>query len=99
MKYVKQWFTLVLLLLLPLGTYATEEMDNSKYEGIEVTVNINTASSDELATTLLGIGQAKAAQIVAYREIHGNFNSIDDLQLVKGIGQSTVDKNRHRIEL
>lgn len=99
MKYFKHWLSLVLLLLMPLGAYATEEMENGKYEGIEITVNINTASSDELATSLLGIGQTKAAQIVAYREVHGDFNRVEDLQLVKGIGPAIVDKNRHRIQL
>jgi competence protein ComEA len=99
MKYLKYGLSLILLLLLPFGAYATEEVESDKYEGIEITVNINTASSDELATSLLGVGQTKAEQIVAYREVHGNFNSADDLQLVKGIGQATVDKNRERIQL
>ncbi|WP_241033806.1 ComEA family DNA-binding protein [Vibrio maerlii] len=69
------------------------------YEGIEITVNINRADADELATLLKGIGQAKAKEIVAYRETHGAFKSADDLSKVKGIGAATVDKNRERILL
>lgn len=70
-----------------------------KYEGIEITVNINTASADELATLLKGVGKKKAQDIVVYREKHGEFTSADDLIKVKGIGPSTIEKNRERIEL
>lgn len=54
-------------------------------------VNINTASVEELQT-LQGIGAKKAADIVAYREAHGAFKSIAELENVKGIGKATVDK-------
>ena len=56
-------------------------------------VNINTATEAELAS-LNGVGEAKAAAIVKYRETEGLFKSVDDLANVKGIGQATVDKNR-----
>lgn len=57
-------------------------------------VNINTASAEQLAL-LSGIGAAKAAAIISYREQNGPFSSIDDLAKVSGIGAATVDKNRH----
>ena len=52
-------------------------------------ININTASA-ELLQTLPGIGPALAERIVAYREEHGLFRSIDDLTNVKGIGESVL---------
>jgi len=64
-----------------------------------VTVNINNASAAEIAETLSGIGLAKAEAIVTYRDENGAFETIDDLQLVKGIGLATVEKNRERIAL
>ncbi|WED22595.1 helix-hairpin-helix domain-containing protein [Vibrio sp. JC009] len=70
-----------------------------KYEGIELKVNINTATADEIATMLKGVGAKKAQEVVKYREEKGLFTSPDDLVNVKGIGQATVDKNRERIEL
>lgn len=82
------------LCFVPVG-YASGD----SHEGIEVTVNINTANAEELDTLLIGIGPDKAASIIAYREAHGNFASADDLAKVKGIGMSTVDKNRERIKL
>ena len=60
-------------------------------------VNLNSADADTLAATMVGIGPAKAAAIVAYREQHGPFKTVDDLLLVQGIGESTLSKNRDRV--
>jgi competence protein ComEA len=62
------------------------------------TVNINTASLDELCA-LDGIGPKKARAIIDYREANGHFASPDDLCQVKGIGKITLEKNRARIAL
>lgn len=62
-------------------------------------VNINTANAEQLATAIDGIGPAKAQAIIEYREKHGPFKSVDDLGLVRGIGESTVKKNRDRLVL
>lgn len=62
-------------------------------------VNVNTASTEELAKGLRGVGESKAAAIVSYREEYGPFKSMADLTKVKGIGAATVDKNRENIEL
>lgn len=63
------------------------------------TVNINTASAAELQDKLVGIGGKKAQAIVDYRTKHGNFQSIEQLSEVSGIGQATVEKNRANIVL
>lgn len=62
-------------------------------------VNINTASAEELQHALKGIGEKKAQAIVAYREQHGHFISIEQLTEVKGIGKAIVEKNKDRIRL
>lgn len=51
-------------------------------------VNVNSASAKELER-LPRVGPALAARIVAWREEHGPFHSIDDLRHVRGIGPST----------
>ena len=51
-------------------------------------VNINTASLDELKN-LTGIGEKKAKDIISYREQNGNFNSIEDIMKVSGIGEAS----------
>jgi competence protein ComEA len=53
-------------------------------------LDINTASKEELVK-VKGIGEKKAESIIAYRQEHGNFQSIDDLKNVKGIGNKIVN--------
>ncbi|QMV14027.1 ComE operon protein 1 [Vibrio spartinae] len=62
-------------------------------------VNINSATAEELATTLSGIGLKKAQALVNYRKEHGPFTQIEDVTAVKGIGMSLVERNRSRIAL
>jgi competence protein ComEA len=62
-------------------------------------VDVNTATAEQLADALVGIGPSKAAAIVAYRDAHGSFEDLDELINVRGIGMRTVDRNRDRIAL
>ncbi|WP_192982251.1 helix-hairpin-helix domain-containing protein [Pseudomonas sp. EggHat1] len=62
-------------------------------------VNLNTADAATLQSELVGIGATKAQAIVAYREEHGNFASVDELLEVKGIGEATLEKNRDRLSV
>ncbi len=62
-------------------------------------VNINTADAKTLAASLDGVGISKAEAIVAYRDRQGPFQHPDELVKVKGIGLSTVDRNRNVIRL
>jgi competence protein ComEA len=57
-------------------------------------VDINSADAVTLAEAIKGVGKAKAEAIVAYREKHGPFKSVDDLSLVQGIGPKTLEQNR-----
>jgi len=62
-------------------------------------VNVNTASADEIAESLKGVGLSKAAAIVSYRSENGPYKHMDELVNVKGIGIRTVDINRDYILL
>jgi competence protein ComEA len=66
---------------------------------VAATVNINKADAATLASSLKGVGNARAQEIVRYREAYGPFKSVDELTEVKGIGKSTLDDNRARITL
>lgn len=62
-------------------------------------VDVNTATAEQLADVLVGVGTSKAEAIIAYREENGPFRQIDELINVRGIGMATVDNNRERIRL
>ncbi len=62
-------------------------------------VDINTADAETISAELKGVGLAKARAIVEYRQKHGPFRSPDDLSLVKGIGERTVELNRSDIKV
>lgn len=83
MKCVKSLLATVLLL--------------SSAAGFAGPVNINSATAEQIATELKGIGSAKAQAIVAYRTQNGAFKSADELAMVKGIGEKTIAANREYI--
>ncbi|MCW8328286.1 ComEA family DNA-binding protein [Photobacterium sp. SDRW27] len=88
-----------MLLIAALCFVPVSHASGDSHEGIEITVNINTANAEELDTLLVGIGPEKAERIIAYRTANGKFATADDLAKVKGIGASTVAKNIERIKL
>lgn len=62
-------------------------------------VDINTADAQTISDELEGVGLTKAQAIVEYRKKHGPFQSPEDLSLVKGIGDRTVEMNRDNIKV
>ena len=83
---------LVLLLMLLLAAASVRVAAAAEAEKI----NINTASATEL-TALNRIGPVTADRIVAYREKHGPFKSVEELVAVRGIGPKTLESFRDRI--
>lgn len=59
-------------------------------------ISINTASQEELMT-LTGIGEAKAKDIISYREKNGPFKTIEDIKNVSGIGDNLFAKIKENI--
>lgn len=84
---MKTWYAMILALIFSVASWAAE------------VVNINTASAEQLAAALKGVGPSKAEAIINYREANGAFKHIDELVNVKGIGVRTVDLNREAIRL
>jgi competence protein ComEA len=68
------------------GTPADAQMGVGK-------LDLNTATAEQLQE-LPGIGAVLAQRIVAYRDEHGPFTSIDELDNVEGIGPSLLEKLR-----
>ncbi len=61
-------------------------------------IDLNTASLGEL-DLLPRIGPALAARIIADREENGAYETIDELERVRGIGPKTIEKLRSRVIL
>ena len=87
MKFSLKRLLALSLCVLPLAAFAAEPLD------------LNTATSDQLALALNGVGQSKAEAIVSYRDQNGPFVSVDDLTKVKGIGPALLDKNRMILQI
>jgi competence protein ComEA len=61
-------------------------------------VSLNTATAEQL-DTLDGVGPATAAKILAYRQQHGGFRSVDDLGQVPGIGPKKLAALRGKVQV
>ena len=78
--------------------YLSKPQLNTSTVSVGGKININQAGVTELQQ-LNGIGQKKAEAIIQYRQQHGRFQTIEDLQKVKGIGPALLNKNRQRLVL
>ena len=70
---------------------ATQPAKASDDEGTRV--SINSASAEDLARAMNGVGLKKAQAIVSYREEYGPFKTVEDLKQVPGMGSSLVERN------
>lgn len=67
-----------------------------KEETINSKISINKATKEELMT-LQGIGEAKAKDIIDYREKNGEFTNIEDIKNVPGIGENLFAQIKENI--
>ena len=81
---------------LPAGKSGTDGKTAGSAAGQRDRGNINTADEKAL-DSLPGIGPAMAKRIIEYRETQGAFQSIEDLQNVKGIGKAKFEKMKDKI--
>lgn len=62
-------------------------------------ININTASAEQLQQELVGVGPVIAQRIVEHRDSHGPFKTVEELSIVKGVGDKTLARNSSDILL
>ena len=62
----------------------------------EAKININEASKAQLMK-LAGVGASTAERILAFRQAHGLFKRVQDLEKVEGVGKGVLEKNQGRL--
>lgn len=81
----------------PVTELAASQVVTSVVDAKPAKLDLNTADALTLQKELNGIGRAKAEAIVAYREAHGPFTSLDELLEIKGIGNALLERNRDKL--
>lgn len=67
------------------------------FSGVAVAaVNINTATKEEL-TSIKGVGEKRAQEIIDYRTKNGPFKTVDDLEKIPGIGPGLMKQIRSQV--
>ena len=76
-------------------THESSSAEDQSESGAEMLnpINLNKANETQLQT-LTGIGPVLAGRIVDFRREHGRFIQVDDLSLVRGIGEKKLNKIR-----
>lgn len=75
-----------------------EQLSQQESQETSQRININTASEEQLLT-LPGIGQSRARSIIAYREAHGGFQSVEEIQQIEGIKEKVYSKLKDYITI
>lgn len=94
----------VLLSLFVVTLPAHADSGSKKQSPIKQTVVVNTkidlnkADLSVLTGSFKGIGKKRAEAIIAYRESHSGFKSLEELAEIKGFGQRFVDTNRDKLK-
>ena len=95
------WIVTVVVVLWCAGAAGAAEEKQARGEAraaspAEHKVNINEASQADLMK-LEGVSAGAARKIIAWREAHGPFKRLHDLEKVPGVGREVLEKNHGRI--
>jgi competence protein ComEA len=84
---------------LPTHANATPEKTPVKQAAVVSNkIDLNKADVSSLIGSIKGIGKKRAEAIIAYRDSHQGFKSIEELAEVKGLGQRFVKTNHEKLD-
>lgn len=78
--------------------HKNQSKNNNKNINSNVLININKASEEELSS-LPGVGEKLAKNIIIYRAKHGGFKSIDELKNIERVGDKKFNKLKNRVKI
>jgi competence protein ComEA len=79
------------------ASVVSDSKDHSMVSASNQLVFINSASAEELAENLEGIGNAIAERIVTRRQQQGPYQNYEQLKSVSGVGMAKIEANRGKI--
>jgi competence protein ComEA len=85
-------------ILVPARARRGESVASSGPAAADAPINLNTATLEQL-DTLDGVGPATAQKILDYREEHGGFSSVDELDQIPGIGEKRLATLREKVRV
>jgi competence protein ComEA len=98
MRSVVSLFLLLGLSLSFSAVAAEHHKETASQQTTTSALNINTADAPTIVDAhIKGIGKKRAEAIVAYRQAHGPFKSIEDLKKIKGLSGKVIESNRERL--
>jgi competence protein ComEA len=88
---------LLSLLVMSIPLHAAPPKSLEQQTTASYKIDLNKADVSVLTGSFKGIGKKRAEAIIAYRDSHKGFKSIEELADVKGFGQHFVDTNRDKL--
>jgi competence protein ComEA len=76
----------------------TDNIQSARTDEVINRIDINNADIKTL-TSLKGIGKKKATAIIEYRNVNGNFTTIEELVNVEGIGKQVLLMNKEKLTI
>lgn len=96
---LRRTLALVATMTLALASFSqASQAADSPVARISGVVNLNTANVEQLQM-LPGVGEKRAAAIVAIRKSKGGFKAVEELAEVKGVGVALIERLRPHIAL
>lgn len=98
-KYIAVLLSL-LVTTLPVHAQAVSQKETQEHQSLVTNsqINLNKADLSTLTGSFKGIGKKRAEAIIAYRDSHNGFKSLEELAEVKGFGQHFIDANREKLK-
>jgi competence protein ComEA len=88
----------LVVVALPVQAVSNPKTPPESIETVNKKIDLNKADLSTLTGSFKGIGKKRAEAIIAYRENHQGFKSIEELAEVKGFGQHFIEVNGEQLK-